>query len=343
MKGLEVTFNIVFWAVTGWLISTSFSIEGREVEILNGTEFIRIVRNEGLVKQILTLIGISAVAFYGNLYHLSRLDRSRHSFRAALIPLALLTGTYGLFLLIEKFYFSVQFLPLPVSLSLGIALFYFTISVSYGLVKLWIRSERKQQELQLLHKKAELSLLRNQLQPHFLFNALNNLLSMVDQQRSPQLAASIDKLSSLLRYVIEEIRSEKVTVASEIEFVRNYCDLQLLRFEEKEVDLQFRVSGDNGEQPVEPGIFIPFIENAFKYGTEPESRSTIEIVFDIQRSDQVTMTVRNRKFNTLRKNDSTGTGIAATRERLNLVYPGRHQLNIEDGESFTVKLNIQTA
>jgi len=173
-----------------------------------------------------------------------------------------------------------------------------------------------------------------------LFNAINNLLSLVHPSDNPKLVSSFDRLSQLLRYVIEESGTDKVTVAKEIEFLKNYIQLQLLRFNEGEVDIDFKVNGPWDSQQVEPGLFIVFVENAFKYGTEPEKAARIEITFDLSERNSIRFLIRNKLL--MKNRDGVGTGIEATRKRLDLIYPNAYQLSIQHAEYFNVELTIHT-
>ena len=342
MKWVEFIANLIFWLATGWLITNSFSIVGQEVEIENGVETVRTIVSERIIYQLMTLLAISLLVFYGNLFNLHRLNKPEGKRGIIVLSLAILVSGITVYILLERTFFGIERLHLTLSVVIGITLFYFTISSLYALVKVLVLSDQKRKSLMLANKQAELALLRNQLQPHFLFNALNNLLSLVDQEKSPQLSSSFEKLSKLLRYVTEEIKSEKVSVRSEIEFIRSYCDLQLLRFEEDEVSLKFSVLGDHKEQLIEPGLFIPFVENAFKYGTEPEANSAIEMIFDLRNQDKIEFQIRNKIINAFGSNSSTGMGISSTRERLELVYHQKHELEIVEDEWFEVELKIET-
>jgi len=230
--------------------------------------------------------------------------------------------------------------PVPKEIAFGVAVFYFSVSIAYGLVKNSIFNSQRHQQLLIDMKQAELNLLRNQLQPHFLFNALNNLLSMVDRSGNPRLVSAFDKLSQLLRFVIEDNKTEGIPISKEIHFLKNYIDLQKLRFEEGEVSVQFKVEGEYDEQRIEPGLFIPFVENAFKYGTEPEESSRIYIEFDLSKADAVQFKIRNKKMMT--GASSIGTGIVTTKKRMELIYPDKHELKITNTDDFIVHLTLST-
>jgi len=186
------------------------------------------------------------------------------------------------------------------------------------------------------------TVLRRKLQPHFLFNALNNLLALVDQKQSPQLVNAIHKLSGLLRYVVDESKENTVTVENEIEFIQNYIGLQQLRYESNEVNCTLNVEGEFISQKIEPGLFLSFVENAFKYGTMPEKKSSIEILFDLHIHNQVFFRISNKILNNQVWQYKNGTGINAVKEQLNIVYPDKHELNIKKSDFFIVELKITT-
>lgn len=340
MKWIEYSAHGVFWIATAWLLTSSFSIQGQEILVIDGVKTVKTVRDSNLAQQILVCILVSALVGYLNFLNIRQLKKIGKT-RVLLFTSILFLLSILIYYLLEKLFFT-HYLLLPNQISTGILIFYFAISSTYALVKVLIQTEQKQKDLILAAKQAELNLLRNQLQPHFLFNALNNLLSMVDQKKSPKLSDSIEKLSQLLRYVIKETQSNKTTIQKEIEFIKNYCDLQALRFEEDELKLIFEVIGANNYQLVEPGLFIPFVENAIKFGAEPEKSSSIKIHFDLSQPETIKFSVLNKNLSAMRKNESTGTGISAIKERLHIVYPKKHELKIVQDKNFIVNLKIHT-
>lgn len=339
-RWLEFLLHILFWFCTGWLITSSFSIQTYEVEMVNDVETVRILRSKGLLFQILLCIVVSAILFYANYLLLRNLNHKTIDKKSAVYSI----GLFLMGLLISYLLVNWQLIPdepkLAVHIAIEIVIFYYAISLAYSLGKLWLIYIDRQHQLVLDKKQTELSLLRNQLQPHFLFNALNNLLSMVSPKANPKLVHSFEKLSQLLRYVIEENSGERVSVKKEIEFIYNYIDLQLLRFNEGEVNITFDVEGPFEAQLVEPGIFIPFVENAFKYGTEPEKSSQIYIRFDLTNEHRILFEVKNKIRMSV--TDSTGQGIVNTRKRLDLIYPEKHTIRINTDGMFYIHLEINT-
>ncbi len=339
-KWIEPIIHALFWLCTAWLIASSFSIQSHQIEIVNGIEEVEIVRNNGLAYQLLICILFSFVAFYINSWLI--IKNSRTGNVNSLNWYVLIT-----FIILSAWVYvitEIRFLgntpPIPKQIAFGVSTFYFSLSIAYALVKTSLYNNQRNQQLKIDKKQAELSLLRNQLQPHFLFNALNNLLSMVNRTDNPKLVNSFDKLSHLLRFVIEDNKAEKIPISKEIQFLKNYIDLQLLRFEEDEISIQFNVKGGNIEQKIEPGLFIPFVENAFKYGTEPEKHSKIDVEFDLSKTDSIQFKIKNKVM--LTNANSIRTGIETTKKRLNLIYPDKHKLKISNDDDFIVQLNIST-
>ena len=330
--------QLVFWIGSGWLITSSFSIMAHEIEMIDGQEVVRVVRDPGLMRQTLMHVGLSLALFYGNLWLMLRLHHDKQKTAIAVVTLFL--SGLALVYANASYQISIATLALPPQLSYGIVVFYLTISTASALTILWLRNEKRQQQLVVDKKQAELNLLRNQLQPHFLFNALNNMLSMVRHDENPNLSAAFERLSMLLRHVIEESSGETVTIEKEIAFLKHYIELQLLRFSPGEVTIDFDVEGEFNRQHIEPGLFIAFVENAFKYGTEPENKASIRIHFDLTRPDEVMFEIKNKVL--MQSQNGTGTGLENTRKRLELIYPGKHQLSIHKGDDFSVELKITT-
>ncbi|MDW3648424.1 MAG: histidine kinase [Bacteroidia bacterium] len=339
-KWLEGCINLIFWLSSAWLIISSFSIEAQEIEIINGVENIQISRNEGLMLQLSLLVIISMAMFYLNLWNLKKLLSGKARLSILLSSAFIFMAAFLLYLGLRGVsVFSLELYP-AISLIIGILFFYFSLSTAYGLGKVWLASDKRNQELLFAKKSAELSLLRAQLQPHFLFNVLNNLLAMVDQQTNPKLAKSIGKLSSLLRYVVYEAKHEQVSLSKEIEFIRDFAALYQDRFEEGELEFRLEVKGDSEAIFVEPGIFIPFIENAFKYGILPEKQSLISITFYLEKAGQILFQISNPIHPEIHNPNEGGNGLPAIKKRLELVYPDAHILEIDRSNDYRVELSL---
>lgn len=338
---LEIAGNVLFWLFSGWFILYFFSIESQEFEIIDGQEFTKISRSGVVVKGLLANLIFSLFPFYFNFFGIKKLNKSLsiHTFwwQSAGVLLLSFLGYF----VVSRFVISHFPLVVPLEISVGIFAFYFGGSFGYGFLKLWSRNERERQHLLLSKREAELNVLKAQLQPHFLFNTLNNLLAMVDQQANPKLADSIGRLSGLLRYVVYDTSETRVSVEKEINFLKDFATLHLLRFEEGEIDFRFEVEGDFTQQAIEPGIFIPFLENAFKHGVQPETTSFVYLKMDVSAPEVVKFRLEN-SLHTPVVGSSRGVGLALTKERLALVYPQKHTLSIRENETYVVELSLQT-
>lgn len=339
-KAIEVFINVIFWLASGWLVVNSLSVSGQEVTVENGVETVTYIRDDQILRGLILVVLLSMISFYGNLLNILKHYTRRKAWVTVLIGAILLAFPVIITRMLEQTDFKTAYL-IPATFEFGIHLFYFSASTGYGLTKLFLRSEASKKSLLVEKKQAELSLLRSQLHPHFLFNALNNLLSMVDQQRDPRLAEALDKLSGLLRYVVYDTEVESVAVGKEIEFIEAYAQLHQLRFDESELDFNLQILGENLENPIEPGILVPFVENAFKYGALPEEKSEISVILDLRKQDVIGFRCSNPIFQELQRKDGNGTGLKHARERLKLAYHGRHHLKVNDArDDYVVELQI---
>lgn len=176
---------------------------------------------------------------------------------------------------------------------------------------------------------AELAFLKSQIQPHFLYNTLNTIYALSIEQ-APETPDAIARLSAMMRYVTDESALDYVPLTRELTYIESYITLQELRFG-RTVGISSIVTGESDGYQIAPMMLIPFIENAFKHGINPEEESGIVVRINIAH-DVLRMNVRNRLVHVLRE-DQRGLGVANTRSRLDLLYPGRYELNMgtDDG------------
>ncbi|MGZ4037085.1 MAG: sensor histidine kinase [Bacteroidia bacterium] len=188
--------------------------------------------------------------------------------------------------------------------------------------------------------KAELSYLKAQINPHFLFNTLNSIYALT-VKKSDAAPESVTKLSAIMRYVISESAQEFVPLDKEMNYVSSYIELEKLRITPK-VSLSYGFPGDTAGKQIAPLIFIPFIENAFKYGVSTSGDSVIVISMALC-GGELKLHVKNTKSaNRPPSRQNTRLGIETTRKRLKLLYPAKHTLIINDLEKeFIVDLTLQ--
>ena len=219
------------------------------------------------------------------------------------------------------------------------AVFFFTVYAVFGVAFYFIRyshyKELKETDAQLQNRQSELSFLRSQINPHFLFNNLNNIYSLVYYQ-SDQALNAIAGLSELLRYMLYDT-NVAVTLAKEVIYIEKYIALQQLRYEKPE-KVSFKVKGPVEEVLVPPLLFIPFVENAFKHG-DGTAVDWLEIDLCVN-SGHIHFFCSNKKTKK-HKDPEGGIGTENVKRRLALLYPGKYKLDFVDNhELFTVKLEL---
>jgi len=215
----------------------------------------------------------------------------------------------------------------------------YAISTILALIKRWNDTEKQKIEIEKERLQSELKYLKQQINPHFLFNSLNNIYSLA-LTKSDLTTDAIIKLSAILRYMIYESQKEKVPLHEELNLIINYVDLQKLRMNEKTV-LNFQIEGDSDSYLIEPLLLIPIVENCFEYGCDNINESFIDIFIRIQNSI-LTLKTRN-KIVKLPENNLTDKGLGLTnlQRRLTLLYDDKFEFNKQKKNNiFEVTLKI---
>lgn len=202
--------------------------------------------------------------------------------------------------------------------------------------------EKRQKELEKEKLNSELAFLKNQVSPHFFFNTLNNIYSLIEINKTDAQDA-VMKLSRLMRYLLYESEHGKTALSHEISFMNHYIDLMRLRISPK-VELKIDLPDNDNGMKVPPLLFIPFIENAFKHGISYREKSFIDISMKTD-SDRITFLCRNSVADgTTASPDEnhSGIGLENVKKRLNLLFPGKHKLQISKTDNeFFVDLRIE--
>lgn len=213
--------------------------------------------------------------------------------------------------------------------------FILACSIAYRVIQDRIQSEQLQQARETENLKTELSFLRSQVNPHFMFNVLNNMVALA-RKKSDLLEPSLIQLSSLLRYMLYETDEDKVPLQKEVEYLNSYIDLQKQRFGKKLIVTMNVEIGENSYE-IEPMLLIPFVENAFKHGTGMIEDPVIAIQLKAC-NKQVYFSVEN-KFNSANKevkDKTSGIGLTNVKRRLNLLYGNHRTLQIKNENGWFV-------
>jgi len=222
-----------------------------------------------------------------------------------------------------------------------IVLLFLGMTTSFKLLRDWINFQDQTLKLNEAEKEkleAELKFLKTQINPHFLFNTLNNIYSLA-LDNSEKTSIMILKLSDLMRYMLYDCREQVVLLDKEIHNLRNYLELEEIRLGNN-IETSIKIKGTSGFRQVVPLLFVTFVENAFKHGSKSKG-SYIRIEFDLQRDDCITFTVENSKDEDLSPMPKrySGIGIQNTQKRLDLLYPKKYKLKISNTEK-TYKISL---
>jgi two-component system LytT family sensor kinase len=329
----------VFWHVFFWLSMISlFMYLAQDDTHLN---------YEGLAVVFLLYPVINIGLFYLNYLLLIPwfLDKKKYSIYTAVVISTIIVfglGKYGIGL-IYKQYILVhekghvltfwQYFIGTVFTSLTFVL----LSTALKFAVDWFLNERIQRDLENQRLSAELSFLKSQINPHFLFNSLNSIYSLA-YQRSETTPEAILKLSEIMRYMLYECNDNKVQLSKELQYLQNFIDLQKIRFGNKAY-IDFKINGQINQQQIVPLLLIAFIENAFKHGIANNPAIPIQLLIEVD-DTHLHFFIHNKKHNNNRDNMG-GIGLINVKRRLDLLYPGKYKLDIiDEPENYTSELWI---
>ncbi len=216
------------------------------------------------------------------------------------------------------------------------------IPMTVKLMEYLARVQQNEQTLANDKMEAELAFLKNQVQPHFLFNTLNSLYALILKKSDKSLDVVL-KLSGLLRYMLYETNVPQVDLDKELESIKSYLELEKIRYGSR-VDLSFNAWGSFNNKTIAPMLILPFIENSFKHSTKGFNGKAMIAIEIGSKDDELILKVENSlpPLNHEDDNIASGIGLQNVERRLELLYPDSHQLKIEaEDESFMVILKLQ--
>lgn len=226
----------------------------------------------------------------------------------------------------------------PLSIKLGIIFLLGSVST---LASVSILTSNRLRQMENDQLQAELRQLKAQIHPHFLFNTLNSIYALAIR-KDDRTADTIVKLAEFMRYMIGDAHQHRVSLQKELDYLRNYIDLQKARLRDA-VSISVSIEGDASRNQIAPLLLFTFVENAFKYGVNPDVESVIRIQVSV-RDDTLRLSVFNRKVSVNPVEGSSQVGLQNAQERLRLLYPGKHSLRIDNADTqFEVNLTLQLA
>jgi hypothetical protein len=201
---------------------------------------------------------------------------------------------------------------------------------------LFLRRDRHEKQVQLKN-------LRSQINPHFLLNSLQTIYSM-SLNRSEQTPETVLQLSEILKFTLYETENERVDLERELEVVKDYVDMYRHRVDPVRAEIRLDIAGEPGKLRIAPMLFLPFIENSFKHGLQGAEKEAFVHIDFLIRENFLTFTIRNNQgvSDLMENNAFSGIGISNTKQRLAILYPGKHSLEIDqNGTTFSVTLHIE--
>lgn len=279
-------------------------------------------------KRIKTFVLLSIYAIIGSFYLITLL----------IFPFLIISTNEINFAVLDKSFLDIYFLAVGMYMAILFAILIKLLKSSY---------EKQNLHMQLLKEKteAELEMLRSQINPHFLFNTLNNIytLALKKSELTPEVVL---KLSGMLDYLLYECNADKVVLDKEIKLIENYLYLQQIRFGDR-LKIHFKKDNLGKDQQIAPMLLLPFVENSFKHGVGKHRLAAwIEIELSTQ-SNNIIFKVSNSQSNsdtTIKAGASGGIGLSNVKKRLGLIYPAKHDLKIENIEKeYHVQLKLNVA
>lgn len=327
--------NVVFWLA--WLAMAWYFNElsqaGRPNSVL-------------LKNFLLELFRFGLPIYLNNLFLLPRLAYKKQTFLYLfLLLLVVVSVTFIHHFLykawLDEYWGGFLFYQSPTVDSLGIIVL-LLVFTGIQLARDFVKHRENVLELQKLQLQTEMENLKAQVHPHFLFNTLNNLYGLSLQVEHGVLSESILKLSTILRYVLQQEGQELHPLGTEVEVLGNLVDLEKLRHPESE-KIELLVEGDVQDWQIAPLILLPLVENSLKYGlSEPKRAGWSSIQISITDTGQFSLNTSNYNPPKLQAR-STGLGLKNVQRRLHLLYPDKHQLHINDTEaafSLTLQMDL---
>lgn len=202
----------------------------------------------------------------------------------------------------------------------------------------FFKLKAKQNEIEKQKLEVELKYLKLQINPHFLFNTLNNLL-LLTNKKSPKASMVVEKLAFMMRYLLEKDKNDSVPIGTEIEFLKSYIELEQIRI--KDIDISFDIEGDVSGQQLPPALLITLIENAFKHGVKKSGKENYVHIELRVLQKEIILHVENPYQAKPLGRELRGIGLENLRKRLDLIYQGNYELEVGKQNEQTFKATLK--
>lgn len=334
-KSAVILIHVVFWLIMSFIafflvymvtaLLTSFAPKAQEYNPFLDLK---------LYKTALFGVGIMSAPFYISYFLMPIFIRKT---KLIILPVTLLILFY-VFTVISEGNNTYKFFDSAITIVLIV--FIVLLGCLFRILTEWLKNLKIKTQLEKQNLQSELALLKNQVSPHFFFNTLNNIDSLI-KSNTDKASETLVKLSEIMRYMIYDTNIDKVDLSNEIKHIESYIDLQKIQYSNKEL-ISFAIKGNFQSIRIAPMLFIPFVENAFKHCTDKSIQNAIRIAFSIDNNtinfECVNVFDRTRKIT---KDNASGIGLAIIKRRLEIIYPDKHTLTINEvNNTFKVILTL---
>jgi len=349
---LQGAAHLLGWVLVALVLNSLLGLQSEEIQIVNGVEH-TVIHTQSLLPYIIISLAVKAGLVYGYTLWIfpGYFKKKKISAGLGLVLLLLVAAIVLEYLgyalinsrggfdgwesvqVFDEQQFEITSLKKqlhenPFSFwNMALYVLGFAIAFAWFLVRDWNEQEKQLRELRQLQTSTELNFLKLQINPHFLFNTLNNLFSVAQKNNDEETARGIAKLAELMRYLLNESNKALIPLEQELQYILSYIELAKMRYADDEVEVVFEVQGEVKNRSIPPLLLIPFVENAFKHGIRVGSFSRIVLSLDLSDS-QLIFTGNNPDHAAANHNDAqhTGIGLENVRKRIALLYPENSHL-----------------
>lgn len=335
-KSALIMFHLLFWIFTSLLVILVFQLISLPASVLGGGG----PSIKDNVATLLIILPLGACLFYASYFSLNFFVKRPTRF----IWIAIGYIIFTLVFLIPAIVADLKSSRNPdflASIMVFFPVLYFNVfGFLFKTFIEWIKDRKIKAEFEKDKIASQLELLKSKLNPHFLFNTLNNIDVLI--QEEPNKASEfLKKLSEILRFMLYESNVDRVPLSKEIEYIRKYIDLQKIRTANLDF-VKFEITGDPNGKIVAPMIFIHFIENAFKFASNKKIENAVNIKFEISDNTLSFYCNNHKNISDESNRDKNGLGIDLIKQKLDLIYKKNYNLHIKDEDNwYNVNLEIQ--
>ncbi len=347
---IEILFGLIFWAGAYYLLVQTFAIRNISIEEINNQIERHITYDESIVLSIRIGLLLKMCFYYLNVFGLTRIYKKLGWMQYILVVILVGLLFQGIEMVKIKYligFSKIEFLEHTVWINIIQYVILGALSFAHFILLKSREDELLTFQLMQEKKNAEFQALKAQVNPHFLFNALNNILSITNRERNDRASDAITQLSEMMRYLLYDASEKSIGLSKEVDLINHYIKINTLRFDEDDkIDIRFDVKGDVSKVQIEPMLLIPFVENGFKHGVDIFNPSYIHIDLEVKENKMYFMVENSigpkRKAKELEKQDHSGIGIENVRKRLEMIYPHKYSLLCKESEhKYVVDLMIE--